>query len=173
MGVKGVNKTHGDSRTETHKVRTYTSWIATKERCFNKNHSGYKRYGGIGTKVCDGYKNDYLLFKNDIGGCPHGRYSVDRINSNGHYSCGKCDECIKNGWEFNIRWATDIVQANNRKSNRYVIVKGVSMTYAQAEKMLGFLAGTISHRIKIHKWSIEKTLNTPIRKRRKAKTSCI
>ncbi len=62
-----VNLKHGQSPSYIGKDKTYTAWQSIKQRCFYKPHSSYERYGGIGTKMCAGYKNNFSLFKEDIG----------------------------------------------------------------------------------------------------------
>src|SRR3990167_8015783 len=37
--------------------RTYIIWCAMKQRCYNKKHSAFSRYGGRGIKVCDRWRN--------------------------------------------------------------------------------------------------------------------
>lgn len=89
--------THGASNT-----LTYNSWRAMKDRCYSKKHSEYKRYGALGTIVCERWINSYPNFLEDMGERPEA-HSLDRINPFGNYEPSNC------------RWATHKEQANNKK----------------------------------------------------------
>ena len=93
--------THGDSQY----YYLYKVWESVKQRCFNKNASGYKYYGGRGIAIYEPWIKDYAAFKEwilgNIGERPDG-HSLDRINNNGNYE------------PDNLRWATAKEQALNR-----------------------------------------------------------
>lgn len=76
-----------------------------KERCTNRNHGEYERYGGRGIEVC----MRWLSFGNflaDMGERPAGT-TLDRFpNNDGNYEPGNC------------RWATPTEQARNRRTTR-------------------------------------------------------
>jgi hypothetical protein len=55
-----------------------------------------------------------MAFYEDMGPRPEGT-SLDRKDNDGNYSCGKCDECKRNGWKANCRWATRLVQLLNKR----------------------------------------------------------
>jgi hypothetical protein len=77
-------------------------------RCFNPNNERYKDWGGRGITICDWWR----VFKNfaaDMISRPEGK-SIDRIDNDGHYSCGKCDHCIREGWKMNVQWSTSAEQ---------------------------------------------------------------
>jgi hypothetical protein len=40
---------------------------------------------------------------------------MDRIDNDGNYSCGKCEQCLREGWTANCRWSTRLQQARNRR----------------------------------------------------------
>jgi len=84
-----------------------------KDRCYNPKNSHYHRYGGRGVRICERWLNSFEDFFADMGMCPVTK-TIDRIDNNGNYSCGKCRKCRKNHWPMNCRWATSIEQANNR-----------------------------------------------------------
>jgi hypothetical protein len=88
-----------------------------KYRCFNPKAASYEKYGGRGITVCEGWRYDFLKFVDDLGVRPSTKYSIDRINNDGHYSCGDCPQCIREGWLFNCRWATAYIQNRNRRTN--------------------------------------------------------
>lgn len=99
------------------KQSEYNSWDRMIQRCDNpKWNHGWHRYGGRGITVCQGFriaKN----FLDAMGKKPSPKHSIDRANNDGHYSCGTCSQCLKNGWPFNLRWATPKEQAANTMRN--------------------------------------------------------
>lgn len=89
-------------------------WHGMKSRCYRPSSAGWKDYGGRGIKVCSRWRKSFMAFLDDMGECPSG-LTIDRIDVNGHYSCGNCMECMANDWPMNCRWATWIEQAANRR----------------------------------------------------------
>lgn len=101
--------------TNKNKPGAYRSWAAAKLRCFYERNSSYKNYGGRGITMCLRWRNDFEAFLKDMGERPE-KTSIDRIDNDGHYSCGKCKECKDNNWKMNCRWATAKQQNENRIS---------------------------------------------------------
>lgn len=125
-------------------------FMGMRERCRNPKAETFKYYGAKGTKVCAGWMGDagFSDFFAKIGARPSKRHSVDRIESSGHYSCGTCDECVANGWTMNVRWATEVVQQNNRGNNRRLEMNGEIKTLAEWSRETGIGAATIANRLK-------------------------
>ena len=91
------------------------TWQSMHQRCLDPRHPHYHNYGGRGICICAHWR-DFRNFLDDMGERPEGR-SLDRIDTDGHYSCGACPECRANGWAENTRWATAKEQrANQRRS---------------------------------------------------------
>lgn len=103
-------KTHGLSKTSE-----YRTWAGMIHRCTNPKVNQYKDYGGRGITVCARWKESVENFVEDMGERPSKRLTLDRINNNDGYHCGKCEECKRNGWVANCRWATWEQQAGNRR----------------------------------------------------------
>lgn len=151
------NTTHGLSNP---KDKLYVAWKAMKNRVSVKEE--YKRRG---IKVCEGYAKDFLLFKLDMGGIISSELSVDRIDNDKHYSCGKCQECIDNSWNMNIRWATAIVQCNNRGNNLNIDYKGETKTITEWARVVGLSRSCLKGRIEKLGWTIEEAFETPVNKK--------
>ena len=95
---------HGQTRTGA-----YFSWSAMIQRTTNAKNPNYPEYGGSGITVCSRWRESFLSFLEDMGPRPLGNLSIDRYpNKNGNYEPGNC------------RWATDVEQANNRRTRRWL-----------------------------------------------------
>ncbi|SQC67333.1 hypothetical protein [Listeria fleischmannii] len=144
-----VNLTHGYSNKE----RLYWTWKGMKARCYNTNNTRYQHYGGKGVIVCDAWRYDYQNFRRwALDNYYEDDLTIDRIDNNGDY----CPE--------NCRWATSKEQANNQSRNRILKYKDKTMTMSQWADYLDITYGTMNSRIQ-RKWSMERIVNTPIRKR--------
>lgn len=80
----------------------YRSWQMMKNRCLNSNAMDFAYYGGRGI----GISIRWLVFENflaDMGRKPNDSYSIDRIDSDGHYCKSNCV------------WSDKSTQARNRK----------------------------------------------------------
>lgn len=98
----------------------YRAWRSAINRIENPDSDDYRRYAGRGINICAGWRNSYQSFLSDMGRKPDPLLSLDRVNNNGHYSCGHCDQCLAERWPFNCRWATRKQQAqNSRHRNQY------------------------------------------------------
>ena len=95
-----TNTTHGLTGTPL-----YRTWVALKDRCYNKSAKYYKNYGGRGIKVCNKWRESFENFYEDmIGGYKKG-LQLDRVNNDKGYSKDNC------------RWTTCQQNLQNRGSN--------------------------------------------------------
>lgn len=140
IGHIGWNKTHGMDGTPV-----YKSWISAKSRCKNENDKDYKNYGGRGIKVCKRWKNSFEKFYKDMGDKPSAEHSLDRINVNGNYEPSNC------------KWSTIIEQNNNRRTNLFLTLNGVTLTKRNWSRKLNIPESTLFNRLK-RGWSVEKSL---------------
>ena len=86
----------------------YGLWVGIRKRCDNKNHEGYRNYGGRGIKYDESWRDNPKKFINDIennlGKRPSKKHSLDRIDNNKGY------------YIENLRWADYTEQARNKRS---------------------------------------------------------
>ena len=89
--------------------RLRTIWYNMIFRCSNPHSKSYLRYGGRGIKVCDEWKKDFKAFEKwSLENGYSDDLSIDRINNYGDYEPSNC------------RWVNNIIQCNNRRSNKIV-----------------------------------------------------
>lgn len=134
--VGDTHRTHGMSKTDIYQI-----WNHMLERCNNENNPAYFRYGAIGVKVHDSWK-DFEIFYSDVGPRPSIKHSLDRYpDKNGNYEPG------------NVRWATSKQQANNMRNNILITLDGETKTLAQWSEFVGVKYSTIRQRLKVYGWS--------------------
>lgn len=148
-------KLHGHSR-RGKRTKTYVCWKAMINRCSCEASIGWKHYGGRGIRVCDRWQGSFQNFLEDMGEMPPG-LSIDRIDTNGGYNKDNC------------RWATKIEQANNCRSNVLLTYRNRTLSVAQWSRRLGVNSDSLRTRLRLG-WSVERTLNVPVKSRGKAKT---
>lgn len=136
----------------------YVTWQSMLDRALNKNNPQYKDYGGRGIKVCARWRESFLNFYEDMGE-RHEEHSLDRIDVNGNYSCGKCEECLANGWTANCRWATREQQAWNRTDTIYLTHNGETLAIGEWAKRLGLPRSLLYMRYCVRGWSAADTLS--------------
>jgi len=162
ISIEHPNRTvHGYAPLKGKREKIYHAWHSMHARCSEraKGKDKTRKYGEKGIVVCEGWsgKNGFLNFKEQM--FPPTDKSVDRIDNDLHYSCGKCDQCKSNGWQFNCRWANDNIQSNNRSDfNRYIIVDGIRMNHRAADRYLGYPIKTINGRIN-RGWTDEQAIS--------------
>lgn len=121
----------------------YKAWAGMKTRCLNPKNSRYSFYKNI--KICDKWMS-FSGFLEDMGDSYKSGLSLDRINNLGNYEPGNC------------RWADATIQANNRRSNRFITIEDKTQTLEQWIREFGLKSSTVRQRIYGLKWSVEKAL---------------
>lgn len=110
------NKTEPDKESE----RIYNIYTLMKSRCYNENNENYHHYGGRGVFICEEWLNDYFAFKTwSLNNGYKNNLTIDRIDVNGNYEPSNC------------RWATQKVQCNNKRNNKYITYKGRTQTLSE------------------------------------------
>lgn len=102
-----VHIKHGGAKKHRHTAE-YRTWQSIKRRCTNPSQQNYERYGGRGIRMCQEWMESFAAFLEHVGKKPSPEHSIDRIDCNGHYEPG------------NVRWATRLQQARNRRPRKKV-----------------------------------------------------
>lgn len=124
-----------------------------KDRCYNQKARDYKWYGLKGIKVCSEWLENFDNFKNwALNNGYQKNLTLDRIDYNGDYNPSNC------------RWVDMITQQNNKRNNVKYNINGELLTLSQIARMKNLNISTLRSRIR-KGWSIEDTINKPIKKR--------
>jgi len=117
-----------------YECKEYRAWRNIKTRCTLPSAYAYRWYGARGIKICDKWNKDFLAFLKDVGPAPAPEYTIDRIDSNGHYEPGNC------------RWILADEQKRNQTSNVILEYKGESHLQAEWARILNCTyTGIYSH----------------------------
>ena len=141
-GADSASHKHGYTRTPT-----YSTWSAMYTRCFNSKSISYKDYGAKGITICERWRTFENFFA-DMGEKPRG-LSIDRIDVSGNYEPSNC------------RWATNIEQARNKRTNRLISAFGETKTLSAWAESTGLSRNCIEARIDRSGWSVEDALTRP------------
>lgn len=158
--VRGYHLRTGRSRScgaATANPELRNIWQGMKRRCLNPEASGYSSYGGRGIRICPEWVDNYLRFLEDVGPRPSPQHSIDRIDPDGHYEPG------------NVRWATAVMQMNNRRDNQMVEYRGSRMPLGLAVRAAGSKVPLQTARMRIFAsgWDVEDALTKPVKKHTK------
>lgn len=142
------SKTHGMTNT-----RLYSIWSGMKDRCCNPNCAAYKNYGGRGVSIYKEWNDFQNFYEWAIKNNYDDTLTIDRIDSNGNY-----EPC-------NCRWADRKIQGNNTRRNHLLTYKGETKTMSEWAEIFGIKYTTLRGRINNYHWTVEKALETPVRKK--------
>lgn len=120
------------------------------QRCHNPRNSKYPYYGGRGIRVSRRWRSFRDFFK-DMGKAPSPAHTLERKDTNGHYSKRNC------------RWATQTEQQNNRRDNRHFLYGGVLRTLKQWSAHTGIRLGTLRSRVYVYGWTFKQVIEAPVR----------
>jgi hypothetical protein len=127
------------------KRKLYYIYRGIKDRCYNKNSRAYHNYGGRGISISNEW-NDYDAFEQWAlaNGYEYGLW-LDRIDNDGDYS------------PYNCRWVTPKEQQNNKRTNKYITINGITKTLQQWAESSGIKPMTLSRRIELG-WDSDELL---------------
>jgi hypothetical protein len=135
--------------------REYETWLNIRGRCRNPKHVSYERYGARGIKVCPEWDASFEAFLANVGPRPDG-HSIERIDNSKDYEPG------------NVRWATTLEQANNKRNSRRLTVGGITRTIPEWGRLMKPATGVTKTHIWariILGWSAEDAVLEPLRYR--------
>lgn len=146
IGTNNPNWKHGHGK-KFHESPEYHAWLHMKQRCLNPSNKAAHNYIHRGIRIAPEWAESFQVFYDHIGPKPEGsRYSIDRIDNNGHYEPG------------NVRWATPKEQMRNVRYQRIITIDGMSKSLAEWCEMTGLKYGTVYTRIKRYGWSEREAL---------------
>lgn len=140
--TSAVNTTHGATGS-----MEYSVWCNMRQRCRNQNNPRFKDYGGRKLTVCKRWEN-FQLFLEDMGRCPSPNHTIERIKNSTGYSLKNC------------KWIPRANQADNRRNNINIVVKGVRHSLGYWCRHLGLNYWMVRSRIK-NGWDGRVALFTP------------
>lgn len=129
-------------------TRFYRTFKSIKQRCTNPHTSKYHIYGGKGVrclwKSFEEFREDmYESYGKHVENFGEKETTIDRIDSEGNYSKKNC------------RWATNLEQARNTKTNTKIFFNGETLCLGDWSDKLGINKKTLSNRL-YKGWSTEK-----------------
>jgi len=140
---KGINKTHGMSKT-----RLYNTWLSMRKRCNNPNDKYANSYYNKGIRVCDEWNNDFVAFMNWAYANGYtDELTIDRIDNDKGYSPDNC------------RWTTSDAQQRNKTNNIMVEYDNKQWCLKTLCKEIGFPYKT-AHRRYIRRKRANKPVTT-------------
>src|SRR3990167_1801801 len=148
---KGVIPWNKSSLHWLYKSAFYDIWTNMKTRCSNINTNNYKDYGGRGIKVSYEWKN-FKNFYEDMYLSYIEGLTLDRIDNNGNYEKSNC------------RWVDKKMQAENRRNTHLFEFNGIKNTLTNWANLIGLNRSTLSMRVYVYNWKLEKALTTPIKR---------
>jgi len=143
----GRRRKHGES--ERGRVTPeFKAWLNIKQRCENPHERSFRNYGARGVYICGGWRESFAAFLAAVGRRPDDDHSIDRIDNDGAYTCGRCAQCAERGAPMNCKWSTLSEQNCNRRGNRKVTAHGETLTIAEWARKTGIPHETITARLR-------------------------
>lgn len=145
--VARASMTHGMSNT-----KSYNVWRNIKSRCLNPSDINFEYYGGRGVTICDEWRDSFEAFHDWLtengyreDSVRNNTFTVDRIDVNGNYDPGNC------------RIVSMDIQANNKRTNRYITFNNETHTCAEWARKLNMNYKAFMDRV-YRNWPIERIM---------------
>ena len=149
MMSRGRKPVHGHSRVGM-RTPEYRSWEAMVRRCTVTDSDRWKWYGGRGITVCRKWQKSFEAFLKDVGLRPGPGFTLDRKQNDKGYT------------PTNTYWASRVQQANNKRNNRKITFKRLTLTVSEWARRIDVPAITLFMRLN-RGWSIKDILEKPRR----------
>lgn len=157
---KCKNKKIGDSLrkyTTKEEIELYKRFTGIKNRCFNKKDKMYKYYGAVGVTVCDEWlKNPSSFISWSLENGFSSELEIDK-----DYLCDKLNISPKIYSPDTCLWTTKNNNISISSTNRYIEYKNNIKSLEEWCKELNLNRNTISTRLNVLKWNIERSFETP------------
>lgn len=148
FAIEQSRKTHGYS-----KIRLYRIWYKMIRRCYIESEEKYIDYGGRGITVCDEWRYNFEFFYSwSMSNGYEDKLTIERTDNDLGY------------YPTNCKWANRRVQANNRRTTRYVELNGEKMSMANACMLLKLNYKVVNQRVVRDGMSFNDAISIPFRK---------
>lgn len=155
-GGTDTMKNNDPNKTLNPRIRRIYSNMKT--RCYNPISNRYNRYGGRGISVCKEWLDSFGVFQKwALENGYADDLTLDRIDNNGNY----CPE--------NCRWATYKEQRRNSTGTRTITINGKTKIISEWCEQFCIPYYVVNNRLNKYGWSIEKSLQTPVKVEKKYK----
>ena len=113
------------------------------------------RHAPLSTRLmCQRWLGDFPSFLADVGTKPEEKFTLTRLDREGHYSCGKCEECLSKGWPANCKWASKAEQNQTRRTSS----RSGKLNPVKVAEIRKHLQAGVSHRSLAHDFGIGESL---------------
>lgn len=130
--------------------RLYSIWSGMMNRCYRKEQSNYKYYGGRGIAVDKRwfdfkafYDDMFTEYKNHCNIFGEVQTTLDRVDNNGDYSKENC--C----------WKDRKSQCANTRRNKHITFNGETKNIAEWSRLLGIEYSALYKRVFYRKMPLE------------------
>lgn len=151
-GLKQKRCCGGQSKIAPKGSPLHNRYVSMTQRCFDKNATSYKNYGGRGINVCDAWRNFDNFAKWALSNGFDCNMQLDRIDSNKDYSPDNC------------RFITQADNNRNKRNNIHTHDDVVEMirlyvctplSIKEIAEMFSDSAGNVANIIRKRSWDIE------------------
>lgn len=134
-----------------HNTIIYRTWLGIRRRCRDEKFGSYRDYGAKGIDIHQPWYESVQAFLEAVGHPPTNWHTLDRIDNAKGYFPG------------NVRWATPLEQARNRKVCVKVAFQG------QEFRSLSAFVEWLAPQISVNGESLDRELKTHMRDWRKVR----